>query len=110
MIIFISAQSLLSAAIGVHDLHHDNTDSIHEYFHNIGQPHEHDEDNSDVFEVSYSKQAMEHSNSFHDGGTADIIVFTATVISEQRPDLVINETLDEWSSPFIKYSTPPPKT
>jgi len=109
MIIFISTQSLLSAAIGVHDLHHDNTGSIHEYFHNIGQPHEHDEDNDDVFEVSYSKQALEHSNSFHDGGTAEIFVFPATVISVLLPDLVLNEMLDEWSSPFIKYTTPPPK-
>jgi hypothetical protein len=109
MLICISAQSPLVAAISVHDLHHDSDSSMHAFFHESGQPHEHDVDNDEKFTVSYSKQAFEHNNSFHDGGTAGIVVLITQVDLSLIPDLVLDQPLHWWASPFIKYTTPPPK-
>jgi hypothetical protein len=109
MLICISAQSPLVAAVGVHDLHEDNDSSMHAFFHDSGQPHEHDIDNDEKFEVSYSTQAFEHNNSFHDGGTAGILVFITPVNSSPLSDLALDEPRHWWASPFIKYTTPPPK-
>jgi len=40
-------QSPLAAALSVHDCHHNSNGLVHDYFpdyfHNVGQPHEHDE-------------------------------------------------------------------
>lgn len=109
LLICIAAQSPLVAALSVHDKHHDANTAVHDYFHDVGQPHEHDEIDDEKFEISYSKQALEHNNSFHDGGVVGIFNFAPTVIPNILPEANLDSLVSWWASPFIKYTTPPPK-
>lgn len=109
LLICITGQSPLVAALSVHDTHHDGNTSVHDYFHDVGQPHEHDPIDAEKFEISYSKEALEHNNSFHDGGVVGIFVFAVTGIANMQPDASLDEFVSWWASPFLKYTTPPPK-
>lgn len=86
LLICLAAQSPLVAALSVHDTHHDGNTTVHDYFHDIGQPHEHDEIDLEKFEISYSKQALEHNNSYHDGGGVGIFIFGPTGIPKVLPE------------------------
>ena len=105
----IFAQSPLVAAFSMHDAHHNETSSMHYYFHEVGQSHEHNEDNTEQFEVSYSKQALEHSNTHHDGGIVGIFSFLTSDLANVLPDASFDIVVTRLPSPFIKYTTPPPK-
>ena len=109
LLICITAQSPLVAALSVHDTYHDGNTSVHDYFHDIGQPHEHDDVDAEKFEISYSKEALEHNNSFHDGGVVGIFIFASTGITNIQPTASLDELAAWWASPFLKYTTPPPK-
>ena len=109
LLICIAAQSPLVAALGVHGTHHDSNTSVHDYFHDVGQPHEHDEIDVEKFEISYSKDALEHNNSYHDGGVVGIFIFAPTGIANVLPEANLDELIAWWASPFLKYTTPPPK-
>jgi hypothetical protein len=63
LLICIAAQSPLVAALGVHDTHHNGNTTVHDYLHDVGQPHEHNDIDAEKFEISYSKEALEHNNS-----------------------------------------------
>lgn len=82
---------------------------MHDYFHEVGQPHEHDEENADKFEISYSKQALEHNNSHHDGGIVGIFAFLPDQLATILPDASLDNLVTRLASPFLKYTTPPPK-
>jgi hypothetical protein len=109
LLICIAAQSPLVAALSVHDTHHHGNSTVHDYFHDIGQPHEHDEIDLEKFEISYSKEALEHSNSYHDGGVVGVFIFAPTAIPKILPEANLDNLVAWWASPFIKYNTPPPK-
>jgi len=109
LLICIAAQSPLVAALSVLDSHHDGSTTVHDYFHDIGQPHEHHEVDVEKFEISYSKQALEHSNSYHDGGVVGVFIFVPTAIPKTLSEANIDNLVAWWASPFIKYITPPPK-
>ncbi|MFT4654316.1 MAG: hypothetical protein ACI82S_001971 [Patiriisocius sp.] len=109
LLICIAAQSPLVAALSVHDTHHDGNTTVHDYFHDVGQPHEHNEIDAEKFEISYSKEALEHSNSYHDGGVVGIFIFAPTGISNMLPEATLDNLVTWWASPFLKYTTPPPK-
>lgn len=109
LLICISGQSPLVAAMSVHDSHHNSESSIHHYLHEIGQPHEHDDKNAEKFEISYSKQALEHNNAHHDGGVIGIFAFLSKGIPNIVPEARLDTLFAWWPSPFIKYDTPPPK-
>lgn len=105
----IIAQSPLVAALSVHDSHHNGNNTIHDYFHDVGQPHEHNEIDAQKFEISYSKEALEHNNSYHDGGVVGIFIFASIDISNILPDKNLDSLVVWWASPYLKYTTPPPK-
>jgi hypothetical protein len=109
LLICTAAQSPLVAALGVHDMHHNSKTTVHDYFHDVGQPHEHDEIDLEKFEISYSKQALEHSDAYHDGSVVGVLIFVSTVIPKILPEANLNNTVAWRVSPFIKHNTPPPK-
>ena len=109
LLFFIIAQSPLVAALSVHDAHHDENTSVHEYFHSIGQPHEHDQLDAEKFEISDSQEALEHNNALNDAGGVGIMIFAPTNIAHPQPEASIDEVTAWWASPIIKYATPPPK-
>ncbi|MFT4939912.1 MAG: hypothetical protein ACI88A_002961 [Paraglaciecola sp.] len=109
LLICIAAQSPLVAALSVHDKHHDGNTTVHDYFHDVGQPHEHDEIDLEKFEISYSKQALEHSDIYHDGGVVGVVIFAPTGIPKILPEANLDNFVAWWASPFIKRNTPPPK-
>lgn len=109
LLICIAAQSPLVAALSVHDNHHNGNTTVHDYFHDIGQPHEHDEIDLEKFEISYSKKALEHNNSYHDGGVVGIFNFAPTATPNMLPEANLDNLVAWRASPFIKYNTPPPK-
>jgi hypothetical protein len=109
LLICIAAPSPLVAALSVHDTHHDGNTTVHDYFHDVGQPHEHDKIDVEKFEISYSKKALEHSNSYHDGGVVGVLIFAPAAIPKRLPEANLDNLVTWWASPFIKYNTPPPK-
>lgn len=109
LLICIAAPSPVVAGLSVHDTHHDANTTVHDYFHDVGQPHEHNEIDVEQFEISYSKQALEHNNSFHDGGVVGIFNFAPTIMPNILPEADLDSLIAWWASPFIKYTTPPPK-
>jgi hypothetical protein len=109
LLICMAAQSPLVASQSVHDSLHDASTAIHDYFHDIGQPHEHNEIDAQKFEISYSKNALEHNNSHHDGGVVGIFILLPSGIPNILPDVSLDNILVWWASPFIKYATRPPK-
>jgi hypothetical protein len=109
LLICIAAPSPLVAALSVLDKHHDGNTTVHDYFHDIGQPHEHDDIDVEKFEISYSKQALEHSDTYHDGGVVGVLIFAPTAIPKRLPEANVDNLVTWWASPFIKHSTPPPK-
>lgn len=109
LLICIAAQCPLVAALSVNDTHHNGNTTVHDYFHDVGQPHEHNEIDAEKFEISYSKEALEHNNSYHDGGVVGIFVFAPTGISNMLPGATLDNLVTWRASPFLKYTTPPPK-
>lgn len=109
LLICITAESPVVAALSVHDTHHDGNTSLHDYFHDVGQPHEHDEIDAEKFKISYSKEALEHNNSKHDGGFLGILTFSPTGLANELQEATLDELIAWWDSPFLKYTTPPPK-
>ncbi|MFT7258912.1 MAG: hypothetical protein ACI9MS_000764 [Glaciecola sp.] len=109
LLICIAAQSPLVAALNAHDTHRDGNTTVHDYFHDVGQPHEHDELDIEKFEISYSTQALEHSDTYHDGGILGVLIFVSTDIPKVLPEANLDNLVAWWASPFIKHNTPPPK-
>ena len=109
LLICIAGLSPLVAALSVHDTHHDGNTTVHDYFHDIGQPHEHDDIDVEKFEISYSKQALEHSETFHEGGVVGVLIFVHAAIPKRLPEANVDNLVALWAPPFIKHSTPPPK-
>jgi hypothetical protein len=109
LLICIAAQSPLVAAFSVLDKHHHGNTTVHDYFHDVGQPHEHDEIDLEKFKISYSKQALEHSDNYHDGGVVGVLLFVSTDIPKILPEANVDNFVAWWPSPFIKHNTPPPK-
>jgi hypothetical protein len=97
------------AVASAHDAHHHVGNETHELFHHIGQAHEHDDDNETDFKISYSKESQEHANANHDGGFVGVFCFFDNSLFETKPEVKVTSILSTWSSPFIKYDTPPPK-
>jgi hypothetical protein len=109
LLICIAAPSPLVAALSVHDSYHHGNTTVHDYFHDVGQPHEHDKIDVEKFEISYSKQALEHSNSYHDGGVVGVLIFAPAAIPKRLPEANLDNLVTWWAPPFIEYNTPPPK-
>ena len=79
----------------------------HHFLHHIGQPHEHGHD-ADVT-LSFSQDAVEHSNSFNEGCTTGILDIPALVVSEHVPYFAHVEYQGNWASPFLRQAPPPPR-
>ena len=107
MVFCLSAQSLSFAM--PHDAHHDVAGSVHDYFHSVGQPHSHDDQDKSQFEISYTAEAFDHSNPFQEGGVVGLAEVSALTSPDSLPDSEIRTRASTWEPPFLKYTPPPPK-
>jgi len=94
---------------GVHGDHHSIGDSAHDYFHSVGQPHSHSEDNETDFEISYSDEAKAHVDASSEASTPAYLAYTAGASDKlNSSELIVSKTLSA-TSPFLKITPPPPK-
>lgn len=96
------------------DHHHTSDHQTHSYFHAVGQPHSHDDvsdEEPDISEVviSYSDEALEHSNSGLDGMNSFGLHLMLDIPSTKAHERPINARYRTWHSPYLESNTPPPK-
>lgn len=108
LLILILGAQLLGFAKSVHASHGVNEPS-HQFFHEIGQPHSHADDDAQSFQISYGDDAFEHSNSFQDSNT--VFVFDLSLISlpDTLPGTAVQQLESAWDPPFLYNIPPPPK-
>ncbi|TMP82272.1 hypothetical protein CWB73_05125 [Pseudoalteromonas phenolica] len=106
MLCILSTQVFGSVAHG--EKHHIQGD-VHQLLHEIGQPHSHDHDDKSEFEISFSKDAVKHINQdLHCCATVALDAFPYSK-AEIKPMGSIVSINNNWSPPFIKHTTPPPR-
>ena len=94
---------------GDHADHHTVGDSAHDYFHSVGQPHTHAEDNDTDFEIGYSEEAQAHVDSSNDVSSPVYFLHSANTADKiDSSELIVSRTLSA-SSPFLQITPPPPK-
>lgn len=107
LLVFFCAKTLGFG--GEHNDHHSIGNSAHDYFHSVGQPHSHAEDNDAEFEISYSDEAKAHVDASSEASTPAYFVSTANASDKlNSSELIVSRTLSA-SSPYLQITPPPPK-
>jgi hypothetical protein len=107
LVFMVSAQSL-ALPLPV-DMHQHNTNQLHSFFHELGQPHSHTSSDNNQFEISYSQEAYEHSNPHQDASIAGITSLVCQTFVSNQPAGRINAVIAPWDPPFLRHIHPPPK-
>ncbi|AZZ97090.1 hypothetical protein [Pseudoalteromonas sp. R3] len=106
MLCILSTQVFGSVA---YEGEHKSQGDAHALLHEIGQPHSHDHDDEGEFSLSFSKEAVKHINQDLDCCTTGIVEVSPYSKSEVKPTGPIASISADWSPPFIKHTTPPPR-
>lgn len=103
---------ILSTQVFGSIVHHDEYQTqgdMHNLMHEIGQPHSHDHEDESEFTLSYSKEAIEHISQDIACCISALTEITPLVTLEIKPTGAISSFSPNWSPPFLKHNTPPPK-
>ncbi|MEM0910569.1 MAG: hypothetical protein AAGJ37_06310 [Pseudomonadota bacterium] len=92
-----------------HDEHHDIPSIIHDFYHSIGQPHQHDEHDESIVQISFSDEAYEHIESGYEAGSSLYVFSRHRWESMQIINNLIDSISPNWDPPYIKLTSPPPK-
>lgn len=90
------------------DEHHSSSSSLHDHYHDVGQPHVHDQTDVEDFEINYSTEAYEHSNPLHDVSVVGVVETLVLSYKQNHSDPVISMRMCTWDPPFLKHINPPP--
>lgn len=106
MLCILSTQVFGSIA---HGGEHHSPGDAHHLLHEIGQPHSHDHDDESDFEISFSKDAVKHINQdLHCCAAGTLEAFPYSKAEVKPMGSIVSIDVD-WSPPYIKHTTPPPR-
>ncbi|MCW8092943.1 hypothetical protein [Alteromonas sp. ASW11-130] len=108
LLILIMGAQLLGLVKSVH-ARHGVDEASHQLFHVVGQPHSHADYNAEKFEISYSDEAFEHSNSYQDGNTVFVFDLALINLPAPLPGSVVSTRDSAWDPPYLYDIPPPPK-
>ncbi|TQF67498.1 hypothetical protein [Pseudoalteromonas luteoviolacea] len=110
-IIFIMLCILSTQVFGsvAYDGEHKSQGDSHSLLHEIGQPHSHDHDDETNFTLSFSKDAIEHINQDLECCITAIVEVSPLREPAIKPSGPVILLSANWSPPFLKHSTPPPR-
>ncbi|WP_063371294.1 hypothetical protein [Pseudoalteromonas luteoviolacea] len=92
-----------------HEGEHRSQGDEHSLLHEIGQPHSHDHDDETDYTLSFSKEAVKHINQDLECCITAVVEVVPASTPEIKPMGPIISFGANWSPPFLKHSTPPPK-
>ncbi|WP_232842810.1 hypothetical protein [Psychrosphaera ytuae] len=88
---------------------HKTQGALHGLIHELGQPHSHDHDNEEKFEISYSTEAIEHVQQDLDCCVVALVMTTVVELPDKKPSGAVIWYANNWSPPFIQHINPPPR-
>ncbi|MDK2593945.1 hypothetical protein [Pseudoalteromonas obscura] len=111
ILIFIMFCVLSTQVFGsvVHEGEHKSLGDEHSLLHEIGQPHSHEHEDDGEFTLSFTKEAVEHINQDLECCITAIVEVSQVTEPEIKPTGPIVSLSANWSPPFLKHTTPPPK-
>lgn len=92
-----------------HEGEHKHQGDFHSFLHEIGHPHSHDHDDDGHFKLSFSHEAVKHINQDIDCSSTAILPLLPISFLHIKPIAPIESICADWSPPFLKNTTPPPK-
>ncbi|MCF2856089.1 hypothetical protein L1286_01270 [Pseudoalteromonas sp. SMS1] len=106
MLCILSTQVFGSIA---YDGQHQSQGDTHGLLHEIGQPHSHDHNDEVNFTLSFTQEAVEHIN--QDLECCITAIVEASPLREPaiKPTGPVISLSADWSPPFLKHNTPPPR-
>ena len=94
---------------GFHGDHHNIGNAVHEYFHSVGQPHTHAEDDEVSFEIGFSDEAFAHVDALDEAGSTVYFVSIPNFYNKVNSSGLIVSKPPSATSPYIQLTSPPPK-
>ena len=106
LLCFLSTQVLGGIA---YENNHKQHGDLHGLIHELGQPHSHDYEDEYKFELSYSDEAIEHIEQDSHCGAVVPVSTLPIMLSDRKSSGAVFWYANNWSSPFLPHTKPPPR-